>query len=609
MNMGKEYRKYSKSLLLVLVAAGCLLAAVFGPSRVVQATAAKPEQQVFSGEYSFDGENWQELTEHSDLRARRGELLLRGHFLHDIPEGMILNYMTDHIGVAICLNGELWTMNVVAEVAQMGIDLPTGACGRSWEQVISPGITAEDDIEIYLTTHHRFGNENAYRYFLDTLYNCGNQFNRLELQESLQAQGNRLRGIATFFAVSALMLLGAVTAAAVLRVKETGRLLNMGLMTLFAAGFYAFDAIDAPFWSEKTVLNTYVLQLCAMLFVYCLGSAVVNGLSGKRKRVADVAMTLSGAVNIVLFTLSICGAVLIYDTKIVWGISQLVLLPLLAVCCILELCRGKDEPRLSLVSGIVLSATVLLDLAGVAQSVYSQGTCTKLVFPLVFLAYIVETAKEIIRNQQASALAERLKKEVESSRTAIMLSQIKPHFLHNSLGVIQELCHSEPLAAEDAIGNFAQYLKGNMGALESDELIPFKKELEHAECYLEIEKLRFGDQLNVEIKAEDVRIKLPALTIQPLVENAVRHGVRKREESGTVTISATEYPDRCEVVIEDDGPGFDPTEPQEDGKLHVGIANVRQRLQRMCGGELRIDSAPGEGTRAIIILPKEGEPC
>ena len=100
---------------------------------------------------------------------------------------------------------------------------------------------------------------------------------------------------------------------------------------------------------------------------------------------------------------------------------------------------------------------------------------------------------------------------------------------------------------------------------------------------------------------------MPTLTLQPLVENAVTYGVRKSETGcGTVTIRSRAFPDRWEVSVTDDGPGFVPDSlPGDSERSHVGLRNVRERLKHTCGGELRIDSVLGEGTTVTIVLPKE----
>ena len=195
-------------------------------------------------------------------------------------------------------------------------------------------------------------------------------------------------------------------------------------------------------------------------------------------------------------------------------------------------------------------------------------------------------------------------------RIQIMMTQIQPHFLYNSLTVIQELCRSDPAQAEAATVQFANYLRGNMDALQTNAPIPFGQELEHTREYLALEQMRFEDKLTVRYDIQCADFALPILTLQPIVENAVRHGVRGNTDGrGEVVISTREQPDRYEITVSDNGPGFDPkAQEQEQGHSHVGLQNVRQRLEQMCGGALTIESAPGAGTRVTIALPKEANP-
>lgn len=193
-------------------------------------------------------------------------------------------------------------------------------------------------------------------------------------------------------------------------------------------------------------------------------------------------------------------------------------------------------------------------------------------------------------------------------RMQIMLSQIQPHFLFNTLSAIQYLCEYDPQAAGKMTERFSRYLQGNMSALKEDGEIPFTQEMEHTRIYLEIEQVRYEDALRVVYDIQCTDFKLPTLTLQPVVENAVRHGARERRKtSGTVSVSTREYPDRYEIVVTDDGPGFDPAAPRlpDDGREHIGLSNVRGRLEQISGGSLSIRSAPGEGTAVTISIPKK----
>ena len=195
---------------------------------------------------------------------------------------------------------------------------------------------------------------------------------------------------------------------------------------------------------------------------------------------------------------------------------------------------------------------------------------------------------------------------VTGQRVQQMLSQIKPHFLHNALTLIIDLCDTAPQKAKAATVEFSRYLRGNMESIDRTGPISFEKELEHTKLYLDIEQMRFAGDLQVRYDIACTGFSLPALTVEPLAENAVRHGVREKPDGrGTVVIATRETPDGYEITVTDDGPGFHPDRLPEDGQMHVGIANVRERLRQIVDGSLEYRSAPGEGTAAIIRIPKQ----
>ena len=201
-----------------------------------------------------------------------------------------------------------------------------------------------------------------------------------------------------------------------------------------------------------------------------------------------------------------------------------------------------------------------------------------------------------------------IRKERERQRMQLKLSQIKPHFLYNTLETIEALCLTDPKAANEATARFSQYLRSNLAGITEDKTVPFSKELSHAKLYLELEQTRFEDALQVEYHISCTDFFLPPLTLEPLVENAVRHGVRMKPDGrGTVKIFVEQKPDCYEITVQDDGPGFDATVPPADGKPHIGIHNVRTRLEDH-GGSLTIHSELGTGTAATIRVPiKKGE--
>lgn len=205
---------------------------------------------------------------------------------------------------------------------------------------------------------------------------------------------------------------------------------------------------------------------------------------------------------------------------------------------------------------------------------------------------------------ERKALLARRDQELAEARASIMLSQIQPHFLYNTLTAIRELCLSDPPEAARTVTDFSRYLRENMASLTSAQPIPFERELQHARTYLALEQQRFGGRLRVEFEVSATAFCVPPLSLQALAENAVRHGVTKREEGGCVRISASEGPDAFSVTVSDDGVGFDAAASADDGRLHVGIANVRTRVEALCGGSLSVESRPGRGTCATLRIPK-----
>lgn len=189
----------------------------------------------------------------------------------------------------------------------------------------------------------------------------------------------------------------------------------------------------------------------------------------------------------------------------------------------------------------------------------------------------------------------------EKQRLQIMMSQMQPHFLFNTLATVKALCSTDPEKAAKITGIFGKYLRQNIDSF--DGRIPFEKEMEHAINYVEIEMIRFSN-IHVETDLQDHDFTIPALTVQPMVENAIRHGVRGRED-GIVRISSRKDGRFHEIVVEDNGKGFDTDSLDTMEGLHLGIRNVRERIEKMCKGSLDVQSEPNAGTVVTIRIPED----
>ena len=320
---------------------------------------------------------------------------------------------------------------------------------------------------------------------------------------------------------------------------------------------------------------------------------------------AKIAVFLSALFNSMLIVLSFAGVTVIYDTLPWWAGAQIILCVLFMVLCAMEALR-KGAKRLMPVSAFVLFAAMLLDFCGIGANIVWRAPCSKIAFTILFVIHIIAAARGVVVNHRASIRAAKLEKELEDSRIAIMLSQIKPHFLYNVLNTIYHLYRKEPETAQEAVSSFAEYLRCNMLSIEKNEPIPFSEEYQHIQRYLSLEQIRFRGKLDVVYDVDITDFKVPPLTVEPLVENAVKHGVTKKRGGGSVTISTRRTDDCVQITVADTGVGFDPAHYMEDGQPHVGLRNVRDRLKSMVGGSLDITSSEN-GTVAVVSIPtKEG---
>jgi len=209
----------------------------------------------------------------------------------------------------------------------------------------------------------------------------------------------------------------------------------------------------------------------------------------------------------------------------------------------------------------------------------------------------------------------RLKRSVrEQLRTemALMQAQIRPHFLYNTLNTIAGLSETDTERMRELLYHFGQYLRASFDSSNLQRVVPFEQEWLLVTTYLEIEKARFGERIRLSTHVrEGLRFSLPPLSVQPIVENALRHGILKRIEGGRIHISVEADPDggRVRIEVRDDGVGF--PEGRAEAVLKgthdggIGLTNVHRRLLAQYGRGLEIESAPEAGTRVAFTIPLE----
>lgn len=191
--------------------------------------------------------------------------------------------------------------------------------------------------------------------------------------------------------------------------------------------------------------------------------------------------------------------------------------------------------------------------------------------------------------------------EMEQERTALLLAQIRPHFIYNCLSVIRYLCREDSEEAVETIDHFAGYLRRSMEMMTNNACVPFSMEMKLVDDYLYMEKKRFGDKIIITKDIETEDFMIPPLTLQPIVENAIKHGLRQTRRVGDLKITIKRASEKIRIFVEDNGAGFDVSQLKENKeRKHIGIDNVRNRLEAMVEGKLTIESEVGKGTKVMI---------
>ena len=202
----------------------------------------------------------------------------------------------------------------------------------------------------------------------------------------------------------------------------------------------------------------------------------------------------------------------------------------------------------------------------------------------------------------------KLAEELQESRIKNSMSQMQPHFLYNALASIREIILEDPNYAADLILDFTTHLRACIKAMSSNDLIPFSRELDNIKAYVNIEKMRFGEKLKVEYESGCEDFMIVPLSIQPLVENAIRHGVYQRgAKGGTVKISTSKGDGHFLVCVKDDGVGFDygkiNAEIESGQRDSTGLSSLIFRLERMLGAAVTVSSKEGIGTEVTVKIP------
>ena len=609
-----KFRFWGRTTITIAGVLLLLLSAVIlfwhGNATSNQAIPALVAQVYFDGDYRIADGEWQKIVEGKHIPATKGDITLRGNFHMLAPDGEYIGFYNGDLPIALYTDHiHLTFYEGENEPYVMDMENPLygdSACGAHWS---AHSFTNESEapIEILIHNPHRFGNETA----VDALLSNMAFWSGLDFEKGVLERGEWQRNIGLWVIIVSLLFLGTALFSTLINVKNSKIIWLFGIVILFAGTYICYSSDGVSFWSESIVSNTTILGCSMMFYMLFLSMALVHLLKGT-KAIGIITVAVLGLIDAVLFMVPVLTDTLFYDTWLYWVALQLLANLLLFGCLIREFFVATGKERFVYLFSVLPLISFGTDVVMIEFGIWNTGVSSKYVFFVFFIASMVMVLKIIPNNINALAKAKELETEkmvlnsqLAESRISTMMSQIRPHFIYNTLGSIEQLCELDPPKAGELVHNFAKYLRGNFGELDNPKPIFMSQEMEHVHHYINIENVRFPDMtFSFEMRSKDFR--LPALTVQPIVENAIKHGLMKLEKGGSIRVISYETDTDYCITVEDDGVGFD-TSKLLDEKKHIGIRNIRDRLKVMVGGTLEIESTQGVGTKVLITIPKEGE--
>ena len=373
---------------------------------------------------------------------------------------------------------------------------------------------------------------------------------------------------------------------------------------LIEMAFYHYPVPGAALYGIillESLLLSLPLPLLTVFLLHCCGESTRSG------RLLYTVLSLL-AVYFIILASSLFTRNFFYvtpDRHFHRGtLYPLCLLPVIAIL----LCnlRGTINRRKQLSRKVFLA--FLVSILSITAAMFLQLFID--FFPVVDISYVLSALAMyslILSNQIEQDLLHqqeiaRQQQEIARQRASVMVLQMRPHFIYNTLISIYSLCRIDPPKARQITMDFTNYLRSNFNAIVSDSPISFSTELDHTRAYLAVEQAQYDDMLEVDYDTPFIRFRIPPLTLQPIVENAVKHGMDPDADPLRISILTRHTDSGTEVIVTDSGPGFDPS---GKARRHTTLENIRQRLEMMCGGHLTITPGDAGGTVVTITIPDD----
>ncbi len=607
------FKKISfRSIMPIVGVVLVIISAIFllwqGNANSNQSLPATLANVYFEGQYKIGDGEWKDIVKGEHISSTKGDVRLRGNFHMTTPDDEYVGVYREEIPIAFYLDHiSLTFFEVGSQPFVLDMENPiygNSVCGVNWEAYL---LTSESNelIDILIHNPHGYGNETA----IDEMLERTALWTEIDFGKDVLDSGATQRNVGLVFIIASVMFLGTALFSSLIHVKNSKFIWLLGLIILLAGIYFTYSSFGISFWSESIVFNTSISNISMMLYSFFLLLLISISLH-KTKKVGLITSLILGIVNTALFVLPMITKLFFYNTIPYWIIIQSLANAVLIACIVKELHYSNGKDRLIYIGAFLPLISFGVDSIATLIGLWKGGIASQYVFLILFVMAMFVLVRIIPNNINAVAKAKKLETEklllntqLTESRVSLMMSQIRPHFIYNTLGSIEQLCELDPPKAGELVHNFAKYLRGNFGKLDNPKPILVSQEMEHVHHYVNIESVRFPDMtFTFEMKSNDFHI--PALTIQPIVENAIKHGLMKLSKGGTVKVITYETAENYCVIVEDDGVGFDTNALFDEGK-HFGIKNIRERLKAMVNGRLEINSIIGKGTKVLITIPKE----
>ncbi|MBQ6419394.1 MAG: histidine kinase [Synergistaceae bacterium] len=342
---------------------------------------------------------------------------------------------------------------------------------------------------------------------------------------------------------------------------------------------------------ESVLLSLSLLMMTAYL-LHCCGENV------RSNRLFHAVLGLWG-VFVVMLTIPLFTEVFYYFTpdgrywRGAW--YPVLLLPMIIAMLLTIAGMIRWRERLSRKAFLSFLITLLPITCVLVMDMFIE------LYPLIDISIVISALSmySLILSDQIEQDLQR-QREIANQRASIMVLQMRPHFIYNTMTSIYCLCKQDPQLAQQVIMDFTTYLRKNFSAISSATPITFSSELEHTRAYLAVEQAQYEDSLFVDYDIQHKYFRVPPLTLQPIVENAIKHGRDPYAGPFRISIRTRKTDSGSEIVVADNGRGFDPA---DDSEPHIALKNIKERLEMMCNGEMTITPNDGGGTVVTVIIP------